>query len=713
MKDFVNAFCKNDKLIEVSISKEYSFQNVEFFYLYCNDVLVEKIKPIAKNESNNFFIYTLPIIKTFFDINNVYHLYTNMNIKIPVDISYLATLESFNMKYRYDGKLGAIYSKDKTIFRVFSPFASEMKVKVKKIGDTSYRYFSMTKDINNGIFEAAVKENLEKYIYMYEVTVFSKIYEINDPYSFSLSSNSNYSYIIDTNKVKKIKSNNEKLPKLKSKEEYSIYECSVRDMTSRLQIEHPSSYVALTESINYGNDIKVGIDYIKSLNVSHVQLMPVLDFYTVNEDRPSESYNWGYDPNFFFVNEGSYSLDPSNPYTRLIELKNLVSSFHEKGIRVILDVVYNHVFSMSDNPLNILVPKYYFRLNPDLSLSNGTGCGNDFESTHYMARKLIIDSILHLIDVFDVDGFRFDLMGILDVTTLTQAYNQAKEKKEDIFFLGEGWDLWTNLKASEKCSINNASKLPFVSFFNDRFRDVTKGQTNESQLAVRGYLSGDTNYLDGFKHVMLGSCKPIAFAPLFTDSSQSVNYMECHDNNVLYDKLKACLPIESDELTLKRVKMCILTTFFASGIPFFHQGEEIGQSKFGDGNSYNKGDLINGFDYELLRKRKDLYLFFIQANNLKKFALSLASEAKVSFANNMTFDNLDCGAVAIKYQYGKYTLILLINPTYEKVTYDFNVYNKLIFSESGDMNNLDTFSQVAIINSVSFSVYLQEDKENV
>mgnify|MGYP002521757722 CR=1 FL=1 len=713
MKKLLSANLKENNNIEVSISKDLTQRIVTFFFIYMNGKLIEKVIPLSRNESNNHNIYTLVSSKTTYTPGIEYVLYTDMNMQIPLDISYLATLPAFDEKYRCDDILGANYLKKMTTFRVFSPFASEMKVKIKKNVNDQFEYYSMTR-LDNGIYEVTIKKDLEEYIYLYEAKIFSKIYEVADPYSYSLSSNSNYSYVVDINKIKKIDSNTDNLPILDSKLDYIIYECSVRDMTSRLNLKNKSTYKALSESTNIetSNHIKTGIDYISSLGVSHVQLMPVLDFYTVNEDRPFENYNWGYDPNFFLVNEGSYSLDPNDPYLRLIELKNLVSSFHKKGIRVILDVVYNHVFSVNDNSLNILVPKYYFRLNNDGSLSNGSGCGNDIESKHYMARKLIIDSILHFTDIFDIDGFRFDLMGILDTETLSLAYNRAKELKDDIFFLGEGWDLWTNLKANEKCSINNANRIPFASFFNDRFRDVVKGQTNESQLAVRGYLSGDTNYLDGFKHVMLGSSKPIAFAPLFESSTQSVNYLECHDNHVLYDKLKACLPFESDEITFKRIKMCILATLLASGIPFFHAGEEIAQSKQGEGNSYDKGDLINGFDYKLLEKRSDLYYFFIQAIHLKKFMSSLAKEKNVKFDENIQFENLPFGCILIKYIYSNYTISVIFNPTFEKFTYDLQKYNKVIFSELGDINKLDTYCQVAIINSVSFAVYLQEESQD-
>ena len=566
----------------------------------------------------------------------------------------------------------------------------------------------------NGVFEVEIDKDLDGYMYLYEAKIFSYIYEVADPYSFALSSNSRFSYIISKEKIKKIASNYKSLSKLSSKFEYIIYECSVRDMTSKLDVKNKCTYEALskTTGILTSGGIKTGIDYLASLNVTHVQLMPVLDFYTVNEDRPYQSYNWGYDPYFFFCNEGSYSTCPDDPYTRLFELKNLIAAFHDKNIRVILDVVYNHVFSTDDNPLNILVPKYYFRLNPNGSLSNGSGCGNDFESTHYMARKLIIDSINYYIDYFDVDGFRFDLMGIIDIKTMELAYNEAKKRKDDIFFLGEGWDLWTNLKVSEKCSINNASKLPYICYFNDRFRDVVKGQTSESQLSIKGYLSGDVNYRDGFKHVMLGSCKPLAFAPLFSSPEQSINYLECHDNHTLFDKLKTCLPYESDDITIKRIKLCIAATMLAVGIPFFHQGEEIGQSKRGNGNSYNSGDEINGFDYQLLDKRKDLYNYFKQCTYLKKLMLSFAKDNNMSFNDSIEIEDISYGGILFKYSYNQSTFFAFFNPTYDSFTYESNSPLKLIFSEKNGLNKLDTSSQNVIINPISFAVYIRGDDKN-
>ena len=705
-KPYLQATCKNKNTIEVYVSKDFTVQNVKTFRLYDFDRQKTELLPVGVSESRSAFIYTLHIDGFKFIPGHKYQIGTPNNFFIPLDISFLAKEPEFEEQYRYDGTLGASYTKNETSFAVFSPFSDLVMLLIKKKPTDKLESYVMNQDMEKGVFTYNLKGDYDGAEYRYEIRIFGEIYQVVDPYAFSLDSNSHHGLVIDPKKIEDIDTGFKNLPEFNDKEKAIIYECSVRDMTSLTSLPDKGTYSALAkEDIKSEDGMPVGIDYLSSLGVTHIQLQPVFDFQTVDEDNPADSYNWGYDPAFYFAPEGSYSSNPNKPYARVRELRNLVSSLHSKGLRVVFDVVYNHVFSQDFNSLSLLVPNYYFRFNSDGSLSNGTGCGNDVESRNYMVRKLIIDSLMHALDFYDVDGFRFDLMGITDVDTLKEAYKKLSAKKKNILFYGEGWDLGTNMPGDIKGSISNADKMPFCSFFNDRFRDVSKGKSDEGGIAIRGYLLGDTNYRDGFKHVILGSSVPLAFAPMFVTPDQSINFVECHDNFTLYDKIVAACPDDRPSEIIKRIKLCNAAVLLSRGIPFFHEGQEIGHSKDGDGNSYKSGDDVNGFDYHLLHKRRELYEFFKEAIALKKYFIVLSSAGHKKALKDITFENLPFGALKINYLFNGFTVFAIFNPSKTNFTYAFNDYVKLDFNETGDVTKSDIFIRMAIINGLSINVF--------
>lgn len=711
----LSAVAKSQSVIELSLSKDICPFRMKKFRLYVDHDPNGKMEPISENETTSFITYTFLSNDFMFVPGHYYEIATEQNFFVPVDISFLGTTKEFEEKYRFDGKLGAIYSKEKTIFRVFSPFSNEITLHVRKYGSEAWETYSMRHDFEKGIFEVECEGDYDGASYLYERLMFGQSKIVADPYSYSLSSNSRWSFVIDPERIHGIPTYRECLSPFEDRMHAIIYECDVRDMTSLSGLPDRGTYAALSrEGEKDADGNPVGLDYLASLGVTHVQLLPVLDFQTIDEDDPFSMYNWGYDPVSYFAPEGSYSSNPNDPYSRVVELKNLVSSLHKKGMRVVFDVVYNHVFSNLFNPLNILCPNYCYRIDADGKLSNGTGCGNDLESRNYMVRKLIVDSMLHCLDFYDVDGFRFDLMGILDIGTIRQGYKELSRIKPDILYYGEGWDLWTALPADKKASYNNSFQMPFASFFNDRFRDVTKGKSSENEIMVKGYLLGDMNYRDGFKHVLLGSSVPLAFGPMFASPSQSVNYVECHDNHTLYDKISIACEDENEKQKIKRVKLNLFATLIAAGIPFFHQGEEICASKEGIGNSYNASDRINGFDYALLEKHRELYRFFQDAIAFKKEHLYFTSKEfdEMMKEERITFENLEHGALKINYQMKDESIFVILNPSRESFMYDFPNYVNLIFNETGKISQDDDFFiHMAIVNALSISVFYQKNAD--
>lgn len=706
IRGVISANAKKGGIIEVCVHKEFTPKIYKTFKIYKNQKFLKDLKFVSLSDSRSSRIYTLLFEGEEYTPGIEYSIVMEDNIYIPLDLSYLAKTREFEEKYRYDGELGAIYTKKKTTFRVFSPFGSMMILRIWRRGSDHIEAYEMQHDLSNGVFSLEISGDLEGAKYVYEVRIFGLTYEVNDPYAFALDSNSRHAYVIDLSKIKKIPLHEDKLPPISDRTEAILYECHVRDMTSKTCVPNKGTYEALTtEGYKTEDGLPIGIDYLSSLGVTHIQLMPVLDYQTINDNMPFESYNWGYDPYYFFAPEGSLSKDPEDPYQRVIELRNLISKLHEKGLRAVLDVVYNHTFSVDFNPLNILVPDYYYRFNDDGTYSNGSGCGNDIETRHYMARKLVIDSLVYALEVYGVDGFRFDLMGILDIETMRSAYDALCAKKKDFLFYGEGWDLWTALPFDQKASYFNSQKMPYLAFFNDRFRDVAKGKTNESELSVSGYLLGDTNYRDGFKHVVKGSAVTQSFTPLFSHYSQSVNYVECHDNNTLYDKIKIARPDDSEAEIDRRIKMIDIAVLFSAGIPFFHAGQEIGMSKEGHPNTYNAGDRLNGFDYDLLNQKKELYAFFKDACALKKKFIEAAGDSYLRLQEKIDFEDLQNGALRVNYHFGKTEYCIIFNPSKESFLYSFNEDAALIFTDAGNVENAHFNIKMAIVSALSVSIY--------
>lgn len=594
-------------------------------------------------------------------IGKEYTIYDKLNRIYNLDITYFAGLDSFEKRYRYRGQLGSIYSKEKTEFKVFSPLASQMYVKIYYTDlNKTTKVIKMDRQVN-GVFQTIVEGDLEGLKYVYLVKINGQFFQVVDPYAYSVDTNSRHGYIVDINKIKNLETYKENLPS-KLEGNY-IYELSVRDMTSLYYSSEAGTFNLLSKSNLKYKGKPIGIDYIANLGVSHVQIMPVFDFQTVNDSFPRESYNWGYDPKFYFAIEGSFSSDPENCYTRMIEFKNLVSSFHKKGIRVNMDVVFNHVFDARYNSLNILCPNYCFRKDSQGHLSNATGCGNELETRKFMIRKFVLDNISFFMDVYSIDGFRFDLMGLIDLTSMQQVEKLIHKKDKLAMVYGEGWDMQSVLPSNERSSMKNASQLKNIGFFNDRFRDITRGSNYNDNLFCKGYLSGDINYIEGFKHVFAGCVEPIAFPPLFDDASQSINYVECHDDNCLFDKL---ITINSNLMEVLSTQNLINTiSILACGNCFIHMGQEFGQTKKGIRNSYNAGDQINGFDFEMMVERYFLVENVKNVIEIKKRYYDLFNlNNRSQIENAVSFENIENGCLKIKYSKNKEVkLVIYINPT--------------------------------------------------
>ncbi len=527
--------------------------------------------------------------------------------RYPLDVNDCASFEGFDEKYRYDGPLGAIYAKEETRFVLFAPLASRVTLLYSLPKAKEWHLVPM-KRLHGGIYEIRVKGDLKNARYFYSVRNSGVENRCIDPYALSSGPNGSYSYVVDIEGLR-TKKDRAALPAIQSPTEAIIYELSVRDMTAHpgTDIKHKGLFLGLAEKgKKTAGGLPAGLDYLKSLGITHAQILPMYDFASVDEKKKGEGYNWGYDPAQYFVPEGSYCTDPDDPEKRLLECEKMIDAVHEEGIRVVMDVVYNHVYSFEASNFEKLVPGYYFRHTRSGRMASTSGCGNDLASERPMVRRLIIDSALHWVDFYDVDGFRFDLMGIIDVETLKQIETEVRKRKKNFLLYGEGWNMGGEVDFPLG-QMGNCRLLPTYAFFNDRYRE-----------AIKGLLFGDESKKPLAMHCLAGSSNEFNAPPLFMNAAQSLNYVECHDNGTFYDYVKRLRPYLKEEEVLSLVKLAVAFVLFSFGIPFIHAGQEIGGTKKGIENSYNSPVEINWFDYSLLEARKDLYEFAKQAIAIRR-----------------------------------------------------------------------------------------------
>jgi len=565
------------------ISSQFYIKNIE------NDELIPLNGDSLNNSSQDGFQEY--VFHTNFTMGKVYKVVDAYGLSCYLDFSKLSMCEEFDELYFYDhNDLGNQYTKEKTTFKVWAPLATGVILKVMKWnGETEL--FPMKRQ-KKGVYFVEVCEDLEleQYVYLIRHT---NSYEVTlDPYAYSSSSNGRASIIVD---LEKVPCRQFDLPILEKMTDMVIYETSVRDfsMSSTSGMKNKGKFLAFTElntSTDSGNP--TGLDYLSCLGITHLQLMPIADFATVDEKNPLELYNWGYDPLAYNVTEGSYVTDPDDGYMRMTEAQRMVEALHSRGIRVVMDVVFNHMHDVNINALERTVPYYFFRRNEDGSLSNGSWCGNDLNTTALMCRKYILDMCRRWQVLYGIDGFRFDLMGIIDQETMKLVDAQGKALDPSFVVYGEGWNMPTALDEEMRTTIQNNLKTPYIGFFNDFFRDTLRG-TN--QMETKGYFSGDTYKTND-------AMKAICNLDMFAKITQSINYVECHDNATCYDKLQISNYDESEKIRKRRSRLMMAAVILSQGVPFLHSGQEFFRTKGGLSNTYNAGDQVNALDWN----RKDM-----------------------------------------------------------------------------------------------------------
>lgn len=606
------------------------------------------------------------------------------------------------------------YSPEQTVFKLFAPNNAKCTVKVGK------KKVKMTK-AGDCLWTATVKGDLKGQPYVFNTGhgdtpgVFAK----------AVGTNGKEAYILDLATTNPVGWESDQRPVVKSPVDLIVYEMHHRDFSiARPNAKYPGKFLALTEPW--------AIKHLKDLGINAVHILPSYDYGSVDESRLNEpQYNWGYDPVNYNVPEGGYSTDPSKPEVRIREFKQMVQALHKAGIRVILDVVYNHTYNIDNSNFQKTYPDYYYRKTADGAYSNGSGCGNETASEKPMMRRFMMESVKYWINEYHIDGFRFDLMGCHDIETMNQIRQMVNTIDPTIFIYGEGWSAGACALPNEKLGMKaNIPQMPGIAAFSDEIRDALRGPFSDDTVSgwlgrlntsKVGQFTGDQE-VESLKFGLVGciqhpqvDMKKVNYSkePWAIEPTQMMSYVSCHDDMCLVDRLKASIPrIKEDELI--RLDLLAQTAVFTSqGVPFMLSGEELLRNKKGVHNSFESPDSINQLDWQNKLRYPQVFEYYKNLIQLRKhfphFRLGSAAEVR----DKMCFLNAPSGVVAysITDTMGNVTnkVIVVLNPTRQQQTVSIPEDHYTIVCASGviDLNGIDTFTgrQVSVAPQTALIIH--------
>lgn len=680
--------------------------------------------PIKDVTEGQQFEYVISVEEPL-DLAKKYHIVFEGN-EYNVVMPNIYSSEEFENEYTYTGTdLGSIWSSEKTAFRVWAPTADSVKVNLYESGtegtDDLIEQLDMQSDIN-GTWVVEKDGDLNGIYYTYTVSINGEESEACDPYARTTGVNGKRAMVIDLDSTDPEGWDNDTNPH--AGENYTdavIYELHVRDLSSDESsgIKNTGKFLGLIETgTKTESGISTGLDHIKDLGITHLHLMPSYDYGSVDEaDLDRAQFNWGYDPVNYNVPEGSYSTNPYNGEVRVKEMKQMVQGLHENGISVVMDVVYNHVYNASEFCFNKIVPGYFSRIDEDGKYSNGSGCGNDTASEREMVRKYIVESVKYWADEYHIDGFRFDLVGLIDTQTINEIIEEVHKDHPDVIFYGEGWTLDTSVTKDGYMMATqlNSSQTPDFAYFNDTLRDGLKGSVFENTEV--GYVSGADGLEDTITQCFMGA------AEWCNSPSQTINYASCHDNLTLMDRIaRSTLNAKSDErVHMNNLSAAIYMT--AQGIPFMQAGEEMLRTKLKasgeyDENSYSSPDSVNSLKWDTLNEQEyqNTYNYYKGLIEFRKAhpALRMTNAEDVK-ANITAVEGLDKNVTAFEIKGGANGdsadgIFIIFNPNNENttVTLPDGVWNVCINGEKAGTNVLESVTnQTATVAPISAMVLVK------
>ncbi len=664
--------------------------------------------------------------------------------ELPVSNAKVFSTPEFEEAFYYDGNdLGAMWSKDKTSFRLWAPTASEVILNLYKagIGTNKIESIAMTQDLK-GTWYTEKLGDLSGIYYTYSITVDGVMKEAVDPYAKAAGVNGDRGMVIDLESTNPEGFTEEAKPELINSTDSVIYELHIRDFSvdDSSGIKNQGKYIAFTEKgTTSPTGEKTGIDYLVDLGVTHVHLLPSFDFSSIDETKLiNNQFNWGYDPENYNVPEGSYSTDPQHGEVRINEYKQMVQALHSNGIRVVMDVVYNHTSASADSNLNKIVPGYYYRMNEDGSFSNASGCGNETASERAMMRKYIVDSVVYWATEYHIDGFRFDLMGIHDIETMNAIRIALNQVDPSILIYGEGWTAGSSPlpKNDQVLKANMSSVDSAIAAFSDDIRDGIKGSVFDS--LDQGFVTGKAGMEETIKSGVVASTDHpqvdyskvnYSSAPWAKEPTQTISYASAHDNNTLWDKITISNSVDSLE---DRVKMNLLSAaiiFTSQGTPFFQAGEEFLRSKPKDGtgttyveNSYNSPDTVNSLKWNSISDNKEVYSYykglisFRKAHSALRMTKTSEIQASLNFLEGLdenvvgyTINNSPNGETA-----KSLCIIYNANKASTAVTIPEGAWNVYVKGNKAGIEVLETISGSKVtVDPISTLVLVMEDGKTV
>lgn len=702
---FKAAIFDDAKIIRATLTNPLTDELKNSIELRENGVAVEadKIASVSAELGKKFVKYTL---KENADLGKSYSVYSPLLGERSVSLEKLYDTKEFEDQYNYNGELGAVYTKAKTEFKLWAPTASAVSLNryTEGSGNNLIETTPMTKG-DKGVWSYTVNGDINGEYYTYTVTAAGLTNEVVDPYTKSAGVNGKRGMIIDTAAYNPEGWENQKWIERSANVDSIIYEAHVRDLTidesSGVSAVNRGKFLGMTETgTKNAAGLPTALDHLVELGVTELHLNPIYDYGSVDESTPEVAqFNWGYDPQNYNVPEGSYSTDATKGEVRVSELKQLVMALHKKGIRVIMDVVYNHTQKSEDSDLNLIVPNYYYRL-ANGKFSNGSGCGNETASERAMYGKFMLDSVLYWQQEYKIDGFRFDLMALHDIDTMNKIADSLLAVNPGTLIYGEGWTGGTTpLPESKQALKKNAAKMPKIAVFSDDIRDGIKGSVFNGNEP--GFVQGSLGREGAVKSGILGATPhgQTSGAKWALHPTQSINYVSAHDNYTLHDKIEMSAKDATPEQRVKMNQLSGAIVLTSQGVPFFLAGEEMLRSKpkgtdSYDENSYKSPDSVNSIKWNEKTENKAVFDFYKQLIALRKAMPQFRLKTGTEVAESIVFYELEEQNV--------------IGYTIHSVDADGNKTDTVVFFNSNKEDKTVTLEK-----SGQYKVYLDGDAVSV
>ena len=538
------------------------------------------------------------------------------------------------------------YTPERTTFEVWGPTAERAVVRLYD-GEKLAEEIEMTRG-KSGLWSATAEGDQRGKLYAFQLTVEGKtLKETAGIFAKAVGVNGDRGAVIDLRNTDPEGWSEDCAPEVKPSERV-IYEMHYRDMTAHASAgsKYPGKYLGMAErGTRSVEGLATGLDHIVELGVTHVHLLPTADFGSIDESKPTDQYNWGYEPKNYSVPEGTYSTNAADPEARIRELKSLVKAMHDAGLCVVLDVVYNHTTSTENCGFELTVPGYFYRMREDGTFADGSGCGNETASEQPMMQKYIVESLEYWVKEYHIDGFRFDLMAIHDIETMNLIRKRLEALNPNILLYGEGWAASAPLYDESKLAFKRYTyQMPGVAAFSDDIRDALRGKLD---LSAGGFIHGVEGNKEALKFGIVAGVEHegVDHAEAWTiNPEQHVSYVSCHDDHNLRDRLEHISPEAPEEELLKMVRLAQFGVFTSQGIPFIFCGEEMFRSKLGEKNTYNMPDKYNAIDWSLKSRYSDLVEYYKGLIALRKSHPAFALESGDQVRKHLKFIENDNAA---------------------------------------------------------------------